>query len=364
MTKIIFYLTVFILLFISKTQAQESILKDEHSHQSFESQVKLISSKIEDITKEEKSALKVEVEAVNVDLENGKITKEEAESKKQKLAETRARNIENRVSVEQENLKNLVQQKVDGKIAEEYKSNSFAFIFSKSSGENKEKYQRRQDSIANAPEKRTTSQFVLAFGANNLVTNKAVANSDFYYWQSHFFEWGFTENTRIFKNHNLLHLKYGLSVMKNNICPTGNRYFVTAPNNQTNLEIFPYELEDSRFKNVYLVAPLHLEFDFSGNKSNLGNSSFTSHKGVRFGIGGYGGFRVKSKQKMYYNIDDDKIRIKTKGNFNTNDFIYGVSTYLGYKETSLYLKYDLNPLFKNNTVDQNNISMGVRFDFN
>jgi hypothetical protein len=159
-------------------------------------------------------------------------------------------------------------------------------------------------------------------------------------------------------------LKYGFSVMYNNICPTDNRYFVPDGNKQTNLEVFPYELEDSRLKNVYLVAPVHLEFDFSGNKSKDGNSGFSTHKGVRFGIGGYGGFRIKSKQKMYYNIDDDKIRIKTKGNFNANDLIYGVSTYLGYKETSLYLKYDLNPLFENNVVDQNNISLGVRFDFN
>jgi hypothetical protein len=358
MTKIIFYLTVLMLLFISKIQAQDSSIKGEQAQQSFESQVKSISSKIENITKEEKSALKTEVEAVNVELQNGKITKEEAETKKQKLAETRAKNIETRVAVEQENLKNLVQQKVDGQITGQDTVKRPTKIILKWEKGDKDYVKESK------PEKRTTSQFVLAFGANNLVTNKAVANSDFYYWQSHFLEWGFTENTRIFKNHNLLHLKYGFSVMYNNICPTDNRYYVTAANSQTNLEVFPYKLEDSRFKNVYLVAPLHLEFDFSGSKSNYGNSSFSSHKGVRFGIGGYGGFRIKSKQKMYYNSDDDKIRIKTKGDFNANDFIYGVSTYLGYKETSLYLKYDLNPLFENNPMDQHNISLGVRFDFN
>jgi hypothetical protein len=152
--------------------------------------------------------------------------------------------------------------------------------------------------------------------------------------------------------------------MYNNISPQDNRYFVPGGNGQTNLEVFPYELENSRFKNVYLVAPLHLEFDFSGNKSKNGNTGFSIHKGVRFGIGGYGGFRIKSKQKMYYDSGDDKVRIKTKGDFNANDFIYGVSTYLGYKETSLYLKYDLNPLFENNPIKQNNISLGLRFDFN
>jgi hypothetical protein len=355
MTKIIFYLTVFILLCVSKLTAQDQSIKTEKPKQSFESQVKSISSEIEKITKEEKSALKIEVEAVNVALENGKITKEEADKEKQKLAEARAKNIENRVSVEQQKLEDLVQQKVDGKLkATDSTHHSYSFYFPAMKVKDKN----------DVSEKRTTSQFVLAFGANNLETNKAVANSDFYYWQSQFFEWGFTENTRIFKNHNILHLKYGFSVMYNNIRPTDNRYFVTASNGQTNLEVFPFEIEDSSFKNVYLVAPLHLEFDFSKNKSKDGKSSFSTHKGVRFGIGGYGGLRIKSKQKMDYNSDDEKIRIKTKGDFNANDFIYGVSTYLGYKETSLYLKYDLNPLFENNTIDQNNISLGIRFDFN
>jgi hypothetical protein len=354
MTKIIFYLTVFILLFASKIQAQDPSHKDEHANQTFEVRTRKIAEKIEKITKEEKSALKLEVEAVNNQLENGSITKEEAESKKSTLAQARSINIESRVAVEQEKLSQLVQEKVDGKIKERDSSKTIIIHLDDNFCCNKK----------NKGEKRTTSQFVLAIGANNLVTNRAVANSDFYYWRSRFFEWGFTNNTRIFKNDNLLHLKYGFSVMYNNICPTDNRYFVPAENSQANLEVFPYGLNNSRFKNVYLVAPVHLEFDFSENKPKDGTSNFSTHKGVRIGLGSYCGFRIKSKQKMFYQINDDKIRIKTKGNFNANDFIYGLSSYIGYKATSLYLKYDLNPLFKNNMVDQNNISLGVRFDFN
>jgi hypothetical protein len=358
MTKIIFYLTLITLLFISKLNAQTITIEEEKGNSSFELQVKSISTNIENITKEEKDALKNEVEAVNIEYDLKKITKEEADKEKQRLAEVRAKNIEERVAIEQKKLESLVQQKVDGKITDSdtiKKPTKIVFKWEKGDKDYVKEYKT---------EKRTTSQFVLAFGFNNLATDKAVANSDFYYWQSHFFEWGFTGNTRIFKYDNLLHLKYGFSVMYNNICPTDNRYFVPEDNNQTNLEVFPYELEDSRFKNVYLVAPLHLEFDFSGKSSNHGNSSFATHKGVRFGIGGYGGFRIKSKQKLYYNQGDDKVRIKTKGNFNANDFIYGVSSYIGYKATSLYVKYDLNPLFENNDIDQNNISLGIRFDFN
>ena len=343
MTKIIFYLSMSILLFTSKTVAQDS----------FEKQAKNIATNIENITKEEKAELKKEVDAVNEQLEKGSITKEQAEAKKTTLAQARAINIESRVAKEQEKLEVLVQKKVDGKISE----NDSTKVTLINIGYDKNIFK-------NTNEKRTTTQFVLAFGANNLATDGAIANSDFSYWKSQFFEWGSTYNTRIFKNDNLLHLKYGFSIMYNNISPTDNRYFVPAGNGQTNLQVFPNELEEARFKNVYLVAPLHLEFDFSGNKSRNGTTGFSTHKGVRLGIGGYGGFRIKSKQKMYYDSGDDKVRIKTKGDFNANDFIYGLSTYLGYKETSLYLKYDLNPLFENNKIDQNNISLGVRFDFN
>jgi hypothetical protein len=358
MTKIIFYLTVITLLLISKLNAQTVTIEEGQIKSSFELQVKSISTNIENITKEEKQALKNEVEAVNIQLELRKITKDEADKEKQRLAEIRAKNIEERVALEQKKLEDLVQQKVDGKITDSDTLKKPTNIIIKWEKGDKDCVKECK------PEKRTTSQFVLAWGFNNLVTNKAVANSDYYYWQSHFFEWGFTNNTRIFKEDNLLHLKYGFSVMYNNICPTDNRYFVPVDNNQTNLEVFPYELECSRFKNVYLVAPLHLEFDFSGNKLKNGKSGFSTHKGFRLGIGGYGGFRIKSKQKLFYDQGDDKVRIKTKGNFNANDFNYGVSSYIGYKATSLYVKYDLNPLFENNVVDQNNISLGVRFDFN
>ncbi|GAL68721.1 hypothetical protein [Jejuia pallidilutea] len=42
--------------------------------------------------------------------------------------------------------------------------------------------------------------------------------------------------------------------------------------------------------------------------------------------------------------------------------VYGISTYVAIGDTALYLKYDLSPIFKDQIVDQNNISIGVRFD--
>lgn len=351
------YLAMAACLIASKLSAQEDI--------TFEIKVKLIANKIDAITKEEKAALKIELEEVNKELDAGTITKTQADEKKLQLAEIRSKNIETRVGQAQDELKDLVKQKVDGKLKDEYRRGSFGIVFRSPSKKDKEQNQKYRDSISNNySERRTTSQFVFATGVNNLVTDKAVAHSDYRYWGSHFYEWGVTANTRLFKNDNLLHLKYGVSVMYNNLRPTQGRYFV-VDGDQTNLEYSPVNLKDSRFRNVYVTAPVHLEFDFTKPKTNAeGKTLFRTHESVRFGIGGYAGFRVKSKQILKYNDEGHNTTVKEKGGFNTEDFIYGVSTYIGYGATSLYLKYDLNPLFKDNAVKQNNISLGVRFDLN
>lgn len=346
-------LLLFILLFSTQLTAQET----------FETKAKAIAEKIEKITKEEKNALKKEVEEVNIQLENKQLTKEQADLKKQELAQAKALIIETRIAEVQKELNQLVQEKVDGKITENTtKKDYFEIDFGK-----KLILKMENDSIKKKSkkyqEKRTTTQFVFAVGLNNLVTDGNVEDSNFEQIGSHFYEWGITYKTRIAENNNLLHLKYGFSVMYNNIRPKNNNYFVKN-GEQTNLIAHPNQLKDVCFKNVYLVAPLHLEFDFSGNQSRNGNPKFRTQESFRLGVGGYAGIHLKSKQMLRYEIDNLKIRQKIKGDYNANDFIYGLSSYIGYKNTSLYLKYDLNPMFNNNPIKQQNVSLGIRFDWN
>lgn len=340
------YLALILCLFFSKAIGQET----------FEKRAKAIAQKIERITEEEKEFLKMEVEDVNIQLEKGMLTKEQAEQKKVQLAQSRAASIENKIALVHEELKGLVQERLDGKIKERVFDASYSLSFPSMKVKDLKK-----DTIQG--EARSTSQFVFAAGLNNLVTNNTVAYSDYRGWGSHFYEWGLTYNTRILKNDNLLHAKYGFSVMYNNLRPTENRIFVTD-GNQTNLVQSPIHLKDSRFRNVYLTIPLHLEFDFSGNTPKNDKPYFKIHQGFRLGIGGFAGINLKSKQILNYEVDGNLVRERTRGDFNGNDFVYGLSTYIGYKETSLYLKYDLNPLFQNNIRKQNNISLGIRFDFN
>ncbi|GEC71108.1 hypothetical protein SAMN05443543_101374 [Flavobacterium flevense] len=341
---------------------------------SFEAKAKAIGNEIKRITDEEKSALKAEVSSIDKEIEEGIISKEKAAELKLKKAQEHATNIETKVAVEQEKLNQLVQDKVDGKVFEEvdHKKKGGTLILGSNNGsfDDSREINLASMKVYNGEEdklkrhiKRTTSQVVFAIGANNLNTDGTVENSDFKYLRSHFYEWGLTYNTRILKNDNLLHAKYGLSLMYNNLRPTDNRNF-QVNGNQTDLVINPVGLKDSRFRNVNVVIPIHLEFDFTKPTIKEGKTYFNSHNSFRLGVGGYIGTNLKSKQILKYDIDGYKSREVTKGDFNTNDFIYGLSTYVGYKATSLYLKYDLNPLFKDNTVKQNNVSLGLRFDFN
>ncbi|EOG6904944.1 hypothetical protein ACLH3R_001553 [Flavobacterium psychrophilum] len=351
MRNLIIYLTVFLCSIASSLQAQES----------FEARAKAIATNIEKITKEEKEALKKQVEEVNVALGKNSITQQQADEKKMQLATTSANNIESRIAVEESKLSELVKEKVEGNVGNVDTTRVFGRVLSISilDKEKKKKYKNESS------EKRTTSQIVIATGFNNLVTNGRIANSDFGYLRSEFLEWGYTHNTRLLESNNLLHLKYGFSFMYNTLTPTNNRSF-EVNGDQTNLVTNQFKLRknDSYFKNVFITIPLHLEFDFSKSKTINDKVFFRSHRGFRLGIGGFVGYNTNAKQFLSYDLDGHHVNVKQKGNWNTNDWNYGLSSYIGYGQISLYAKYDLNPMFKNNPVKQNNISLGIRLDLN
>jgi hypothetical protein len=388
MQKIILYTLVIALSFLSKVTAQ-----NKKKAETFEKKVESISNKMDFLLFREKTELKLKVDSLENAFSNQKISANELKDAKLAAAEKSANRIEEGMDKYKKELDDLLQSKLDNESKNiTYKIDTIngkkVFVYFKKGegGHTVTLGGGTNDSIGTQTEynisslkifkgekdkierksKRTTSQFVFATGLNNVITEgESLSDSDFRVWGSHFYEWGFTLNSRIIKNHNLLHAKYGLSLVYNNLRPTENRYFVRN-GEQTDLVTGAVNFDESRFRNVFLVAPLHLEFDFSPKKTSKDGERtyFKTHESVRLGIGGYAGVRIKSKQILKYEIDDLDIKERQKGDFNVNDFTYGLSAYIGYKATSLYVKYDLNPMFQNNAVDQNNISLGVRFDFN
>lgn len=384
MNKIIFYTLILVLSItgkaLSQTKTQIKINK-KIKDITFEKQIEEIATAIEFIVFKEKNELKMKIDSLESNFENKQISVEELNAQKINQAELTAKNIETLVDAQRSKMDSLIQDKVDNeskditfkvdtingkRVITYFKTTDGRFydVTALKYYKNEKEYQERKS-------KRTTSQFVFAMGLNNLVTQgENLENSDYRFWGSHFYEWGLTYNTRIFKNSNLLHFKYGLSVMYNNLRPTENRFFdkigdqTVLLGNTNDPAQNSINIKESRLRNVYFVAPLHLEFDLSGSTTKNDKTYFRTHKSLRLGVGGYGGFRVKTKQIVHYDVDNKEVKQKTKDDYNASNLIYGLSAYLGYKETSLYLKYDINPLFKNNTIDQNNVSLCIRFDFN
>jgi hypothetical protein len=409
MQKIIFYIIIMVFSFLTKAVAQEE-RKDKIEERkekikerkepisnkllSFEKKVLLISTGMEFLLAKEKNELKIKIDSLETIFKQNKISEQEFKDLKLKEAEKSASRIEFGMEFFRVNLDSLIQKKIEkdskeitlkidtvnGKKVYAYSKNIDGNYYDipipipnlKVAKSNKTQINllditMNNDSIYKnyKKEHRTTTQIVIATGFNNLVTNGAIANSDFGYLRSGFWEWGVTLNTRLSKNSNLLHLKYGLGFQYNMLHATDNRVFVDT-GSETVLETYPIDLKDNHtyFRNVYFVLPVHLEFDFSKTEEKDGKKIFKSHQGFRFGLGGFAGVNTNSKQFIRYELDGKKVRERTKADFNVNDFTYGLSTYVGYKATSLYVKYDLNPMFKNNNIDQNNVSLGLRFDFN
>ncbi|MFQ3296119.1 MAG: hypothetical protein ACI9WV_002369 [Patiriisocius sp.] len=371
MKKIILFIFLFVAIAFT---AQEKRI--------FEKEVLKISKKIEQITKSQKDSLRQKVIAIDKKLVKGEITKTTAATLKQETAMYYAKQIEIRVGKQENLLQLLVQEKTNGKIAsaeenglinEDVKTfkignKTFNFItdldkeYEAAEQIRKEKRWRRNGKRNRA----TTSQFVFALGTNNVLQNHKLSSlndSEYGFWQSHFYELGFTWKTRLTKDASQLYFKYGMSFLWNNLRLKDNQ-FHEKNENTTLVKTYAVNLSESRLRHVQMNFPMHLEWDFSKNKKfKDGFIHDRTNTSFRAGIGGFVGFKLGTRQYLEYK-DNRGIEVKEKqfDNFNMNTVNYGLSTYVGYKSTSLYVKYDLNSLFKD--TDIRNISMGLRLDLN
>ena len=326
-------------------------------------EIEQLNSLKENIVLEEKSNLKDKVESINTRLQSGALSEAEAETLKQEAAEKHALNIENRITIVDNQLALIERNGIDStKITE----TSIILGLGQKDSDNVRVYglKIKDGSIKKKikHDRRTISGAVVAFGLNNVITDgESLEDSDFQIGGSRFFELGWTWNTRVFKESNWLRVKYGLSFQFNGLKPTDNRYFVDT-GEQTELQTFSLDLKKSKLRMDNLVIPLHFEFGPSKKIEHDDYFRYSTVNQFKFGFGGYGGVNLGARQKLKFKEDGESQKQKLKANYNTNNFIYGLSAYVGWGSGSIYAKYDLNTIFKNNTVDQRNISLGLRLD--
>ncbi|NJW54102.1 hypothetical protein [Salinimicrobium oceani] len=338
--------TFLVLLCLSSFVINPAIAQEKTNKEKIEQ----LEKQREQIINEEKAALKKEVEAINKRAEAREIDWEEAEKLKSEAARKHALNIQNRVAIIDNQIALLVRE--EG--AEEW-----------SWEEEEEEDEEDHDHWFNKSRySRTSTHMVMAVGFNNALTEgQSLNDSDFKVGGSRFFELGIAWRTRVFERSNFMRLRYGFSFQFNGLKPTNNRYFV-EDEALTVLETYPIELDKSKFRMDNLVFPLHFEFGPSKKVESDRSVWFSTHDKLKIGLGGYAGVNLGERQKLKYEADGENVKEKLKGDYNTNDFIYGLSGYIGFGGTSLYVKYDLNPIFKDPNPQMHNLSVGLRFDAN
>lgn len=277
--------------------------------------------------------LREKIAVVNDQVEEGKLTKDQAYSIISKLS----LNDDEIVSVEEGDL-------------DEWKEETNSFD---------EAMKAEVDTVANY---RTSSSAYVGFGVGNVATNEMFSNSEFGYLRSNSVEFGLAMRTPFSKNSNKWGIRYGIGFKYNGLATTQNKEFavngdqtITTPSTQQLRKNYTY------LRNTYVTIPVTLDFTTSKKSFNMANKKFVNTTGFNFGIGGYLGYNINSKQHVRYtNAVGHKIYEQQKGEWNVNDFQYGVMMYIGVEQFKLVAKYDLNPLFKNNAIDQNYWSLGIQ----
>jgi hypothetical protein len=348
----------------------------------FEKEVLKISNSIAQITKNQKDSLKAKVIAIDKQIKKGEITKTIAAALKQENAVYHATQIEVKVGAQERLLQALVQDKTNGKIGsakknafEEEAINTFKvgnkvfrFTVNKNEAENTlEESSKEEENNKNRKKNRaTTTQFIFAMGVNNVLQDHRLSSlndSEYKFWQSHFYELGLSWKTRLTQDASQIYFKYGVSFLWNNLRLDANKYHVKNEE-VTAVRSFSENLSESRLRHVQMNFPVHFEWDFSKNKKGSDGFVFDGvNNAVRLGIGGFVGFKLGTRQYLEYRDKDEVAVAEVQyDNFNMNTVNYGLSAYLGVRSVSLYVKYDLNPLFKDTEI--RNISMGIRLDLN
>ena len=295
-----------------------------------------LEQKREQIITEEKEALKNKIIAINKRFNNGEISSEETDSLKEEAAEIHALNIENKIAILENSVAlsergGVYKDTVDTYTADGKGNSRIEVQFFDDEGSLIEISSGQQKKY----DKRTRSNLLVAFGFNNaIIEGQSIDKSPYKMGKSKFFEMGWTWSTRVLEKSNSIRFRYGFAFQFNGLNPTDNMYFV-QDGELTYLEEFDGNLTKSKLRMDNLVVPIHFEFGPS-KKIDKGNYyRFSTRKKFKYGIGGYFGFNLRTRQKLKYSEDGSKQKDKITKSYNTSNLIYGISSYIGVDSFSL-----------------------------
>jgi hypothetical protein len=204
--------------------------------------------------------------------------------------------------------------------------------------------------------RRTESEFVIDLGFNNLILDGQFPTDTPYElrtWGSRNIALGYIFKSRVGGRRSPLDLTYGLEFSAHNFMFDSNDR-IRRGDEQIFFQPTGESLRKNKLTVLYLSLPVMPLLDFR----------HPGWGGLRLGLGGYAGYRLSTYSKIVYFEDGNRVRNRERNNFFVNDFRYGLVGQIGYRGISLFVKYDLNPLFRDNRgldgADINAISFGIR----
>ncbi len=97
------------------------------------------------------------------------------------------------------------------------------------------------------------------------------------------------------------------------------------------------DLYKNRLSICHLTVPLLVEFQIP---------VYGEHNRIKVSAGVVGGLRLGSRQVQKYVLNDEKQKIRSKGDFNLRDLRYGFTARVGYGDLSLFTTYYPQTLFE------------------
>ncbi|TGE24313.1 PorT family protein [Hymenobacter aquaticus] len=197
------------------------------------------------------------------------------------------------------------------------------------------------------------SNFSLDLGLNALTNRSGRAEEEFDLKPtgSRYVSLNWHYDIRVGGRRSPLFLVLGPELAFNNYMFDKNRRLL-APDSRTTIVQDPLlSLEKSKLATTVINLPLMAKLNFQDK---------TGHDAFRIGVGGFGGYRLASHTKIKYEDEGNTRKDKDRGSFNLEDFQYGVQGLIGVRGIDLFVKYNMNELFKNNRGPQaQSISFGI-----
>lgn len=299
---------------------------------------------INDVIRLEKAKMESEIEKVDFQLTQNKLTKDEAETLKKEIADKYAETINEKIEKINFDMDDVIKKQVRFSLLNSDAQTQFEEI---------EELKRRYNAT------RSLSPY-MSYGAIFLTKSEPDNDLDKNIGFSSNLELGFKFNYQ-FNRTSPFALTSGLALSWRTLRIENNRKFSKDENGDVYLERFDGSFKKSKLRSTYLMVPVGIQYNFSPLKDagqGVGYRPF--YGGFKAGVNAYGGILLSSNNITKGN----KYSRRNKENYQMAPFVYGLQLNAAYNNIAVYLRKDLNDLFKKETFDHSQLlQVGVTLGF-